>query len=142
MDDLYSLTRFVIAQDKVYEGVLYELGAGQKRGHWMWYIFPQIKGLGYSAMAHRYAISSREEARAYIEHSVLGPRLRQCTQLVINLEGHSVEQIFGYPDNLKFRSSMTLFRACTKNGELFEDALDKYFEGTPDQATLDIVKQL
>lgn len=140
MSDIYNLQRFVEAQNQVYEKVLLELGSGQKIGHWMWYIFPQIKGLGVSTVAQRYAISCLHEAEAYIEHSVLGTRLRECTQLVINVEGRSAEQIFYYPDNLKFRSSMTLFMNSTKDNQIFKDALQKYFEGKPDQLTLGILK--
>jgi len=140
MSDIYNLQRFVEAQNQVYEEVLDELGAGQKIGHWMWYIFPQIKGLGLTATAQRFAISCQQEAEAYVEHSVLGVRLRECTQLVINVDGRSIEQIFYYPDNLKFRSSMTLFMNSTKDNRIFKDALQKYFEGKPDQLTLGILK--
>lgn len=140
MSDIYNLQRFVEAQNQVYEEVLHELGNGQKIGHWMWYIFPQVKGLGLTAKAQRFAISCQQEAEAYIEHSVLGARLRECTQLVINVEGRSVEQIFYYPDNLKFRSSMTLFMNSTKDNQIFKDALQKYFEGKPDELTLSILK--
>ena len=140
MSDIYNLQRFVEAQNQVYEEVLHELGTGQKLGHWMWYIFPQIKGLGLSTVAQRFAISCQQEAEAYLEHSVLGSRLRQCTQLVINVEGRSVEQIFYYPDNLKFGSSMTLFINATTDNQIFKDALKKYFEGEPDQLTLGILK--
>ena len=140
MSDIYNLQRFLEAQNQVYEEVLNELGTGQKFGHWMWYIFPQIKGLGLSSMAQRFAISCLQEADAYLDHFVLGSRLRQCTQLVINVEGRSVEQIFYFPDTLKFRSSMTLFMNCTKDNQIFKDALQKYFEGKPDQLTLGILK--
>ena len=140
MSDIYNLQRFFEAQNQVYEDVLHELGTGQKHGHWMWYIFPQIKGLGLSTVAQRYAISCQQEAEAYLEHSVLGSRLRQCTQLVINVEGRSIEQIFYCPDNLKFRSSMTLFMNSTADNQIFKDALQKYFEGRPDQLTLDILR--
>jgi uncharacterized protein (DUF1810 family) len=140
MSDIYNLQRFVEAQNQVYEEVLHELGTGQKLGHWMWYIFPQIKGLGLSTVAQRFAISCQQEAEAYLEHSVLGARLRQCTQLVINVERRSVEQIFYYPDNLKFGSSMTLFINATTDNQIFKDALQKYFEGEPDQLTLGILK--
>ena len=140
MSDIYNLQRFLEAQNQVYEEVLNELGTGQKFGHWMWYIFPQIKGLGLSSMAQRFAISCQQEAEAYLEHSVLGARLRDCTQLVINVDGRSIEQIFDYPDNLKFRSSMTLFMNSTKDNRIFKDALQKYFEGKPDQLTLGILK--
>jgi uncharacterized protein (DUF1810 family) len=140
MSDIYNLQRFVEAQNQNYEKVLHELGTGQKLGHWMWYIFPQIKGLGLSTVAQRFAISCRQEAETYLEHAILGSRLRECTQLVINVEGRSIEQIFYYPDNLKFRSSMTLFMNSTTDNQIFKDALQKYFEGKPDQLTLGILK--
>ena len=139
MSDIHNLRRFVEAQNDIYASVLDELGVGQKRGHWMWYIFPQIKGLGASGTARRYAISSEEEAVAYSEHPVLGSRLRECTTLVINVEGRSAEQIFYFPDNLKFRSCMTLFERSAKDNGIFWDALLKYFDGKPDQLTLDIL---
>lgn len=141
MKDDYNLQRFIEAQDRVYAAVLDELRAGEKRGHWMWYIFPQIKGLGHSAMAQQFAITSREEAKAYLEHLVLGSRLRECTRLVLNVEGRSAEQIFYYPDNLKFRSCMTLFMDATTGNNIFQEALLKYFEGTPDESTLDILRR-
>jgi uncharacterized protein (DUF1810 family) len=141
MKDEYNLQRFIEAQDQVYAAVLDELRTGEKRGHWMWYIFPQIKGLGHSAMAQKFAIPSQEEAKAYLEHPVLGSRLRECTRLVVNVEGRSAEQIFYYPDNLKFRSCMTLFMDITGNNHIFQDALLKYFEGKPDQLTLDILRR-
>ena len=107
--DPYDLRRFVEAQDPVFEQVCSELRAGRKQSHWMWFVFPQLKGLGHSAMAHRYGIASLAEAEAYIKHPILGLRLRECTRLVNLVEGRSIEQIFGYPDDLKFRSCMTLF---------------------------------
>lgn len=141
MKDEYNLQRFIEAQDQVYAAVLEELRAGEKRGHWMWYIFPQIKGLGHSVMAQQFAITSREEAKAYLEHPVLGSRLRECTRLVLNVESRSAEQIFYYPDNLKFRSCMTLFMDATTGNNIFHDALHKYFEGQPDESTLDILRR-
>src|SRR3954468_6578993 len=108
-DDPYELRRFVEAQDLVYERVVSELQSGEKRSHWMWFVFPQLKGLGHSAMAGRYGIGSRAEAEAYLAHEVLGPRLGECVRLVNELEEKRVDEIFGYPDNLKFHSSMTLF---------------------------------
>lgn len=141
MKDEYNLQRFIEAQDQVYAAVLDELRAGRKRGHWMWYIFPQIKGLGHSVMAQQFAITSREEAKAYLEHPVLGSRLRECTRLVLNVEGRSAEQIFYYPDNLKFRSCMTLFMDATTGNNIFQEALLKYFEGQPDGSTLDILRR-
>lgn len=139
MEDIHDLERFVQAQESVYPQVLNELRAGRKRSHWIWFVFPQIQGLGRSGTAQKYAIASREEAAAYDAHPVLGPRLRQCTQLVLDIEGRNLDAIFGYPDNLKFRSSMTLFMACAAHGDLFRTALDKYCDGIPDQRTLDIL---
>ena len=141
MSDFYDLRRFIEAQDRAYESVVNELRVGLKRGHWMWYIFPQIKGLGVSATAQKYAISCQDEAHVYSEHPILGSRLRECTQLVMNVEGRSAEQIFHYPDNLKFRSCMTLFEHSVKDYGVFGDALLKYFGGKPDQLTLDILKK-
>ena len=137
--DPFNLRRFITAQDPVMEGVLAELRTGQKTSHWMWFVFPQIRGLGSSSMAQRYAIGSREEARAYHEHPVLGTRLRQCTQLVLNIEGRSVEQIFGYPDDLKCRSCMTLFAEVAPEQPMYREALIKYFAGAPDSRTLEIL---
>lgn len=139
MNDPYDLQRFVAAQARVYEAVLEELRDGDKRSHWMWFVFPQVKGLGLSAMAQTYAIASREEAAAYLEHPILGSRLRECTQLVLDVEGRTVEEIFGYPDDLKFRSCMTLFERAATDSVVFREALRKYFGGQPDQATLDIL---
>jgi uncharacterized protein (DUF1810 family) len=136
MKDEYNLQRFIGSQDQVYAAVLEELRAGEKRGHWMWYIFPQIKGLGHSVMAQQFAVTSQEEAKAYLEHPILGSRLRECTRLVLNVEGRSAEQIFYYPDNLKFRSCMTLFMDTTSGNNIFQEALLKYFEGQPDESTL------
>src|SRR5580658_5317882 len=136
MHDSYNLQRFVDAQNSVYDKVCPELREGDKRGHWMWFIFPQIKGLGNSATAILFAISSREEAVAYLEHPVLGSRLRECTRLVNQVEGRSINQIFGYPDDLKFRSSMTLFAHVTSDNQVFLDALQKYFAGEFDRLTL------
>ena len=131
------LQRFVDAQNPVFEQVCAELRQGRKQTHWMWFIFPQIKGLGTSQMATKFAISSRQEAEAYLKHSVLGPRLRECTRLVNQVEGRSVNQIFGYPDDLKFRSSMTLFASTSCENAIFKDALQKYFGGEPDRSTLE-----
>ena len=132
-----DLLPFVNAQAPVYSQVIEELTAGCKRTHWMWFIFPQLKGLGYSAMADKYAISSRQEAEAYLIHPILGARLRHCTQLVMLVQGRSIEQIFESPDDLKFRSSMTLFANTAAENQIFQDALQKYFAGKPDQLTLD-----
>ncbi|TKB81960.1 MAG: DUF1810 domain-containing protein, partial [Nitrospira sp.] len=117
MTDVYNLQRFLVAQEPVYDTVLDELRAGRKVSHWIWFIFPQITGLGRSGMAQKFAIASLEEAKAYLQHPVLGPRLRACTQLVLNVHGRSAEQILPSPDNLKFRSCMTLFMTATTNNK-------------------------
>lgn len=140
-DDPNNLQRFVEAQQEDYEDVCAELRAGRKRTHWMWYIFPQIKGLGRSATADWFAISSLEEAQAYLQHPVLGARLREATQLVNLIEGRSLHEIFGSPDDLKFRSSMTLFAQATAENREFLDALRKYSAGEFDPATLGLLKQ-
>jgi uncharacterized protein (DUF1810 family) len=136
MSDPYDLQRFVDAQNPVYDKVRAELREGRKRSHWMWFIFPQIMGLGSSPLARRFAISSLSEATAFLEHPILGPRLAECTRLVNRVEGHRIEQIFGSPDDLKFRSSMTLFAHATAENQVFVDALQKYFKGEFDPATL------
>ncbi len=135
--DSFDLERFVTAQNAVYEEVCAELRGGRKEGHWIWFIFPQMRGLGSSAMANAFGISSRAEAVAYLEHAVLGPRLRECTRLVNLVEGRSIDRIFGYPDDLKFRSSMTLFASVASDKQVFEDALRKYFGGELDPLTLE-----
>ena len=137
MKDPYDLKRFLEAQDPMYERVCAELRMERKESHWMWFIFPQLRGLGSSQTAIRYGISSRQEAEAYLEHPVLGPRLRECTSLVNLIEGRSIDQIFGYPDDLKFRSSMTLFANVASDNQIFKQALQKYFGGEPDPLTLD-----
>ncbi len=137
MDDPYDLQRFVAAQKPHFDAARDELRQGRKRTHWMWFIFPQIKGLGFSAMSQRYAMSSLDEAGAYLAHDVLGPRLRECTQLVNAVAGKSALQIFGSPDDVKFRSSMTLFLQAAPTDALFRAALEKYFAGEPDPATLE-----
>jgi uncharacterized protein (DUF1810 family) len=130
-----DLTRFVEAQAPVWTHVLAQLRAGRKQSHWMWFVFPQIAGLGHSAMARHFAIASPIEARAYLDHAMLGPRLIEATGLVLAVEGRSAHAIFGSPDDLKFRSSMTLFDAIAPNG-IFAAALEKYFNGERDAATL------
>ena len=134
--DSFDLQRFVDAQNLVYGEVCAELRSGQKRGHWIWFIFPQLRGLGHSAMASAFGISSRKEAEAYLDHPVLGPRLRECTRLVNLVEGRAIAQILGYPDDLKFRSPMTLFASVASDNRVFKDALRKYFESEPDPLTL------
>src|SRR6266481_8267383 len=125
--DLLGLPRFTEAQEGAYFGALKELRRGRKQSHWMWYIFPQIEGLGQSAMAQKYAISSVAEAAEYLNHPELGKRLRECTRLVTAINGRSIEDIFGYPDYLKFQSSITLFAHATGDNQVFLDALKKYF---------------
>jgi uncharacterized protein (DUF1810 family) len=139
MSDPYDLQRFVDAQNPVYDKVGAELREGRKRSHWMWFIFPQIAGLGSSPLARRFALSSLSEASAFLEHPILGPRLAECARLVNLVEGRTIEQIFGHPDDLKFRSSMTLFAHASTDNQLFIDALRKYFDGEFDPATLERV---
>ena len=140
MHDGYNLQRFLDAQKSVYEQVCEELRAGQKRSHWMWFIFPQIQGLGQSSMAIRFAISSLDEAKAYLQHSVLGTRLRECSGLVAAIEGRSIDDIFGYPDDLKLHSSMTLFARTSTEDPVFQEVLQKYFHGEPDHQTLKLLR--
>lgn len=140
MADSFNLDRFISAQAGVFPQVLAELGAGQKRSHWMWFIFPQMKGLGSSSHSHFYGIGSIEEATAYWRHPVLGPRLEECTRLVNLVEGRPIEQILGYPDDLKFRSSMTLFSRAASDTSVFNDALGKYFGSQPDPLTLELLR--
>jgi uncharacterized protein (DUF1810 family) len=136
--DPYRLERFVAAQDRggVYQRAVAELRAGEKTGHWIWFVFPQIVGLGYSANARRYGITSLREARAYLAHPVLGERLRECARIVADTKGRSAEQIFGTVDALKLRSSMTLFAAAEAEDEnVFGEVLAKYYNGSQDEAT-------
>jgi uncharacterized protein (DUF1810 family) len=135
--DPYRLQRFVDAQDSCFAQVRSELAAGKKRTHWMWFVFPQIQGLGSSGMAQRFAISGLEEAQAYLDHPVLGVRLRECTGLVNALSGRPIDDIFDYPDDLKFHSSVTLFARAADGPSVFAEALTKHFNGVPDQATLE-----
>jgi uncharacterized protein (DUF1810 family) len=139
--DPFDLQRFVSAQEKVYANVLAELRSGQKRTHWMWYIFPQMAGLGYSSTAKHYAIQRSEEARQYLNHPVLGKRLIECTEAVLAVQGRSASAIFGSPDDVKLKSSMTLFAALTPPGSLFAQVLDRYFQGQRDSKTLDLLEQ-
>lgn len=140
-DDPFDLSRFLSAQDGVYERALAELRSGEKRTHWMWYIFPQIDGLGHTPTAKRYSIKSMEEARQYLAHPVLGKRLLECTEAVIALRGGSVSEIFGYPDDLKFKSSMTLFEQAAGPDSAFSIALDRYCHGERDATTLCLLEK-
>lgn len=136
MHDPYRLERFVRAQAPVYSTVVAELRSGRKRSHWMWFIFPQIAGLGHSAMAQAYALASLDEARAYLAHPLLGVRLCECAGLVAAIAGKSAQDIFPYPDDLKFHSSMTLFAQAAEDKQLFLDCLQQYFGGKPDPHTI------
>lgn len=138
-DDPFDLQRFVSAQDRVIDTVRAELALGRKQSHWMWFVFPQIAGLGFSAMSQKYAIASLDEARAYLAHPILGERLRELTELVLQTEGKSAHEIFGSPDDMKFRSCLTLFADASRE-EVFLRALDKFFEGEPDTETLRILR--
>jgi len=136
MSDPFDLERFVDAQDEVYDAVQAELARGKKTSHWMWFVFPQLKGLGFSSTAQHFGIASRAEAHAYWMHPVLGPRLKECTELVLAVRGKTAREIFGTPDDLKFRSSMTLFAAVAPEEEAFQQALEKYYGGTGDAKTI------
>jgi uncharacterized protein (DUF1810 family) len=138
MTGSFDLQRFVDAQAPVYQRVLAELRQGHKQSHWMWFVFPQLAGLGHSAMARQFAIASRDEAVAYLEHAILGPRLRECTALVNAVEGCTIREIFGSPDDLKFCSSMTLFDAVFPDQE-FAEAIAKFYGGRLDRRTLDLL---
>jgi uncharacterized protein (DUF1810 family) len=140
--DPFDLRRFVDAQDRVYDTVLAELRNGAKRSHWIWFVFPQLRGLGRSPTAQHYGISTLAEARAYLAHPVLGARLRDCTGLVASIDGRSVDEIFGWPDNLKVRSSMTLFAHATDDPDIqagFRAVLDKFYGGEEDPATVELL---
>lgn len=140
--DPFDLNRFIIAQDKNYDNVIAELKNGQKRTHWMWYVFPQIDGLGHSTTAKLYAIKSIEESRRYLDHPVLGKRLLECTEAVLATEGRSIADIFGYPDDLKLKSSVTLFSYVAEPSSVFVRILEKYFQGEGDDRTLQILEKL
>ncbi|QNB00553.1 DUF1810 domain-containing protein [Massilia sp. Se16.2.3] len=137
MNQDFDLDRFVAAQDPVYSTVLAELRTGRKRSHWMWFVFPQIQGLGSSEMARRYAIASSDEAAAYLAHPVLGPRLRECARLVAIHDDRAIGEIFDSPDDRKFHSSMTLFADVAPDEAVFQGCLDTFFDGEPDAATLE-----
>jgi uncharacterized protein (DUF1810 family) len=142
MDDRFHLQRFVDAQHPVYAAVLSELRSGRKRSHWMWFIFPQVAGLGHSATSRTFAVSSLAEAAAYLAHLTLGPRLRECAALVAGIEGRSIDEIFGHPDDLKFHSSMTLFAHAAPREPIFAACLQKYFDGQPDPQTLALLSRI
>jgi uncharacterized protein (DUF1810 family) len=137
--DPFDLERFVRAQQHDYARALAELGSGRKRSHWMWYIFPQFRGLGFSSMSQRYAIGSVDEAKAFLRHPVLGPRLTECANAMLAIANRSATEILGTPDDLKLRSSATLFAHVAPPGSEFERLLQKYWQGAPDQATLELL---
>jgi uncharacterized protein (DUF1810 family) len=137
--DAHDLQRFVDAQDDVYDDVLDELHDGRKTSHWMWFVFPQLRALGHSAIAIKYGIASIDEARAYLRHPVLGPRLVECAGLVVRVQGRSIHAIFGSPDDMKFRSCMTLFQCAAPGEAIFGKALEQYFGGIPDARTLELL---
>ena len=139
MPEQFDLDRFLRAQEPVITEVRAELKAGLKTTHWMWFVFPQLAGLGFSQRAQFYGIASLEEARAYLAHPVLGPRLLECTGLVNSVEGRTAHDIFGSPDDMKFRSSMTLFALADPGAPVFGTALEGYFEGRRDRRTLDLL---
>lgn len=134
--DRHDLNRFVQAQTAHYEQALAEIRSGRKRSHWMWYVFPQFAGLGLSTMSQRYAINSLAEAEAYLNHPVLGPRLRACAEALLCLEGRSAQAVFGTPDDLKLRSCATLFALVSPEGSVFQRLLDSFFQGEPDPAAI------
>ena len=136
MDDPHDLERFVTAQENVIDQVLDELRTGRKRSHWMWFVFPQLRGLGTSSMAQRFGIASLEEARAYLAHPVLGPRLRECCALMLQVPDASAHDILGSPDDLKFRSCLTLFSLAHPQEPLFRQGLDRFYRGEPDPRTI------
>jgi uncharacterized protein (DUF1810 family) len=141
MDTADKLAAFVAAQDAVYDQVLRELAVGRKQSHWIWFIFPQLAGLGSSSMSQKFGIASQAEARTYLEHKVLGPRLRECTRLMLSISNRDITQILGYPDDLKFRSCLTLFAIAAPEESLFEEALQKYFGGKRDPLTIELLQQ-
>ena len=138
-DDPYDLNRFIEAQNTNYEDAVSELREGRKRSHWMWYVFPQITGLGNSAMSYRYGITSADEARAYLAHPVLGTRLIECAEAVLTIQNRSANEIFGSPDDLKLKSSATLFAQVSPPGSVFEQILDKYYSSERDSRTLTLI---
>jgi uncharacterized protein (DUF1810 family) len=142
MDDRFHLQRFVDAQQPVYAAVLSELRSGRKRSHWMWFIFPQVSGLGHSETSRTFGVSSLDEAAAYLAHPTLGPRLRECAMIVAGIDGRSIDEIFGHPDDLKFHSSMTLFARAAPREPIFAACLQKYFGGEPDPQTLALLSRI
>lgn len=140
MEDPFHLQRFVDAQNSIYGNVVNELKSGEKRTCWMWFVFPQVFGLGRTSTAEKYSIKSLEEAKAYIMHPILGVRLQECTNLVINIDSKTASQIFGFPDDLKFRSSMTLFNYVAEDNKIFLYAINKFYAGKEDDLTIKILE--
>jgi len=140
VNQAFDLDRFIDAQQGDYATALAEIKSGRKRSHWMWYVFPQIAGLGFSATSQHFAIRNLAEAKAYLAHPVLGPRLIACANALLAHEGRSAHDIFGSPDDMKLRSSMTLFAQVSPAGSVFQEVLDKYFDGRPDERTLELVQ--
>ena len=141
MDTPAKFADFVAAQDAVYDQVRRELTAGRKETHWMWFIFPQLLGLGASAMSQKFGIASQAEARSYLDHDILGPRLRECTRLMLAIPSRGIADVLGYPDDLKFCSSMTLFAAVAPEELLFDEALQKFFDGERDRLTVGLLRR-
>lgn len=139
--DPYNLTRFVQAQEQTYDQALSELELGRKRSHWMWYVFPQLDGLGSSPITKLYSIKGKDEARAYLDHPVLGPRLLECAEAIVRIDGKSAREILGSPDDLKLKSCATLFAYVSQPGSVFERILEKFYSGEPDAATLRLLTQ-
>jgi uncharacterized protein (DUF1810 family) len=142
MNQSTKFADFVAAQNGVYDRVLQELAAGRKETHWMWFIFPQLAGLGFSRISQKFGIASLAEAQAYVEHDVLGARLRECIGLILASANHDATSILGSPDDLKFRSSMTLFRAAAPGASIFDEALQKFYDGQPDPRTIELLRGL
>ena len=140
-DDPHDLARFLSAQEGCHARALAEIRGGRKRSHWMWFVFPQLAGLGYSATARHYAIAGLDEARAYLAHPVLGPRLVECAQALLDVPGRTAHEIFGSPDDLKLRSCATLFARAAPAGSVFEQVLDRYYAGERDPRTLELLSQ-
>jgi len=141
MNTAAKLAEFVAAQEGIYEQVLRELSAGKKRSHWIWFIFPQLAGLGFSSMSQKFGIASPAEARSYLDHDVLGPRLRECTRKMLALSARDIGSILGHPDDLKFRSSLTLFAAAAPDEPLFAEALQTFYGGQRDPLTIELLER-
>ena len=140
--DLFDLNRFILAQNRIYDRAIAEIRNGKKQTHWMWYIFPQIDGLGFSTTTKHYSLKSLQEAREYLAHPILGARLLECSECILAFEGQSISDLFGYPDDLKLRSSMTLFAHLSDTHSVFTRVLNRFFNGEPDDRTLNILEAI